>query len=52
MNAALTAQLRHVVDALVADEAPDYTVNGARSTMAVIDAAYRSAASWVLAEPA
>lgn len=35
--------LRHVVDALVSGEVPDYTVREARASMAVIDAAYRSA---------
>ena len=35
--------LRHVVDALVAGEVPDYTVREARASIAVIEAAYRSA---------
>lgn len=42
---ALERYLRHVVDALVAGTVPDYTARDARDTMAVIDAAYRSAAS-------
>lgn len=39
---ALERYLRHVVDALVAGEVPDYTVHEARQAVAVIDAAYRS----------
>ncbi len=40
---ALERYLRHVVDALVAGEVPDYTVREAREAVAVIEAAYRSA---------
>ncbi|MFD2024887.1 Gfo/Idh/MocA family protein [Promicromonospora aerolata] len=42
---AAAAYLRHVVDALLAGEQPDYGVEEARATLAVIDAAYRSAAA-------
>jgi len=35
--------LRHVVDCLVAGAVPDYTVRDARASLAVVDAAYRSA---------
>lgn len=39
---AAAAYLRHVVDALLRGEQPDYGVEQARATLAVIDAAYRS----------
>ena len=42
---ALGAYITHVVDALLAEEAPDYTATHAREAMAVIDAAYRSLAA-------
>ncbi|WP_454086245.1 Gfo/Idh/MocA family protein [Georgenia sp. Marseille-Q6866] len=40
---ALERCLRHVVDSLVAGRVPDYTVRQARESIAVVDAAYRSA---------
>jgi len=39
---AAAAYLRHVVDALLAGDRPDYGIEEARATLAVIDAAYRS----------
>ncbi|GAB2482754.1 hypothetical protein GCM10027063_26080 [Promicromonospora xylanilytica] len=39
---AAAAYLRHVVGALLAGERPDYGIEEARATLAVIDAAYRS----------
>ncbi|WP_152192517.1 Gfo/Idh/MocA family protein [Georgenia satyanarayanai] len=42
---ALERYLRHVVDSLLAGTSPDYTVHEARDSIAVIDAAYRSANS-------
>ena len=40
---AARAYLRHVVDAVLAGDSPDYTIVDARRTLTVIDAAYRSA---------
>ena len=39
---AAAAYLRHVVGAVLAGERPDYGIDEARATLAVIDAAYRS----------
>jgi predicted dehydrogenase len=40
---AASAYLRHVVDAVLAGERPDYGIEQAAATLAVIEAAYRSA---------
>lgn len=40
---AARAYLRHVVDAVLAGNSPDYTIVDARRTLTVVDAAYRSA---------
>jgi len=42
---AAAAYLRHVVGAVLAGERPDYGIDEARATLAVIDAAYRSVAA-------
>lgn len=41
---AAEAYLRHVVESLVAGTAPDYSVEDARATLEVVEAAYRSVA--------
>lgn len=41
---AAEAYLRHVVESLVAGKAPDYSVEDARATLEVVEAAHRSVA--------
>ncbi|GAA3343095.1 Gfo/Idh/MocA family oxidoreductase [Curtobacterium pusillum] len=49
--APLRAWLGHVVDALCAGEAPDYGLRRARTSLAAIDAAYRSLADQAAVRP-